>query len=99
MIRPIIHQRSPLTRISHTPSTAARDQAVSTSLRSFAVLNILFKYASARRASRASYPRPCHAPRYERCEKCRLGHGACNGSHVRGGGVSQAPCNGLTLLV
>jgi len=37
-----------LARISHTLSTAARDKAASTSLRSFIVLNILFKYASAR---------------------------------------------------
>src|SRR5258705_72192 len=37
----------PLTRTSHTLSTAARDKAVSTSLRSGTVLNVLFKYASA----------------------------------------------------
>jgi hypothetical protein len=37
-----------LARISHTPSTAAREKAVSTSLRSLTVLDVLFKYASAR---------------------------------------------------
>ena len=30
-----------------------------------AVLDVLFKYASARRPARASYPQPSHAPRYE----------------------------------
>ena len=38
----------PLARISHTLSTAARDKAVSTSLRSLTVLNVPSKYASAR---------------------------------------------------
>jgi FixJ family two-component response regulator len=37
-----------LTCISHTPSAPARDKAVPTSLRSFSVLDVLFKYASAR---------------------------------------------------
>jgi hypothetical protein len=37
-----------LARISHTLSTAARDKAASTSLRLVTVLDILFKYASAR---------------------------------------------------
>ena len=37
-----------LARISHRLSTAARDKAASTSLRSLTVLDILFKYASAR---------------------------------------------------
>ena len=35
-------------RISHTLSAAARDTAMSTSLRSVTVLNVLFQYASAR---------------------------------------------------
>ena len=34
--------------ISHTPSTTARDKAVSTSLRSLTALDVLFKYACAR---------------------------------------------------
>jgi hypothetical protein len=38
----------PLARISHTLSAAARDKAASTSLRSLTVLDVLFKYASAR---------------------------------------------------
>jgi hypothetical protein len=33
---------------STTPSAPARDKAVPTSLRSFSVLDVLFKYASAR---------------------------------------------------
>jgi hypothetical protein len=37
-----------LTRIPHTLSAAARDKAASTLLRSLTVLDILFKYASAR---------------------------------------------------
>jgi hypothetical protein len=37
-----------LARISHTRSAAARDKAASTSLRSLTVLDVLFKYASAR---------------------------------------------------
>jgi hypothetical protein len=37
-----------LTRISHRLSTAGRDKAVSTSLRLVTVLDVLFKYASAR---------------------------------------------------
>ena len=37
-----------LARISHTLSTAARDKAASTSLRLVTVLDVLFKYASAR---------------------------------------------------
>ncbi len=36
-----------LTCISHQPSTAAADKAVSTAFRSVAVLNVLFKYACA----------------------------------------------------
>jgi hypothetical protein len=36
--------------ISHQLSTAAADKAVSTALRSAAVLNVLFKYACARRS-------------------------------------------------
>jgi hypothetical protein len=45
-------QRTPsdeaLARISHTLPTAAGDKAASASLRSLTVLNVLFKYASAR---------------------------------------------------
>jgi hypothetical protein len=37
-----------LTRISHQLSAAARDKAMSTSLRLLTVLDVLFKYASAR---------------------------------------------------
>jgi predicted acyltransferase len=37
-----------LARTSHTLSAAARDKAASTSLRSLTVLDVLFKYASAR---------------------------------------------------
>jgi hypothetical protein len=37
-----------LTRISHQPSATARDKAVSTPLRSIAVLDILSKYADTR---------------------------------------------------
>ena len=37
-----------LARISHTLSTAARDKAASTSFRLITVLDVLFKYASAR---------------------------------------------------
>jgi hypothetical protein len=44
----------PLARISHTESAARRDKSASTSLRLLAVLNVLFKYASARQAARAS---------------------------------------------
>jgi hypothetical protein len=40
--------KSLLARISHTLSAAARDKAASTSLRSLTVLDVLFKYASAR---------------------------------------------------
>jgi hypothetical protein len=38
----------PLARISHQLSAAACDKAVSTSLRLVTVLNVLFKYVSAR---------------------------------------------------
>jgi hypothetical protein len=40
--------RQPLARISHQLSAAARDKAASTSLRLLTVLDVLFKYASAR---------------------------------------------------
>ena len=46
-------------------SAATRDKATSTSLRWLGVLDVLFKYASARRAARASYPRPSPASRDE----------------------------------
>jgi hypothetical protein len=39
---------TPASRISHTLPAAARDKAVSASLRSLTVLDVLFKYASAR---------------------------------------------------
>src|SRR5208283_5867221 len=67
--------------ISHTPSAAARDRPVSTSLRwarrAPPVLNVLFKYASARLPRRASLSSLCERgplARFagERCEKCRL---------------------------
>jgi hypothetical protein len=44
---PAIDAVKALARLSHTESAARRDQAVSTSLRLPAVLNVLFKYASA----------------------------------------------------
>ena len=40
--------------ISHHPTVAARDTSARTSLRLLAVLNVLFKYACARQAARAS---------------------------------------------
>ena len=40
--------------ISHHPTVEARDTTVMTSLRLLAVLNVLFKYACARQAARAS---------------------------------------------
>ena len=43
-----------LTRISHHPTVEARDTTAMTSLRLLAVLNVLFKYACARQAARAS---------------------------------------------
>jgi len=48
---------STLARISHTLSVATHDIPMSTSLRQVAVLDVLFKYASGRLPSRASYPR------------------------------------------
>ena len=44
-----------LTRISHHLTVEARDKPAITALRLLAVLNVLFKYASARRAARALY--------------------------------------------
>ena len=44
-----------LARISHHLTVEARDKLAITSLRLLAVLNVLFKYASARRAARALY--------------------------------------------
>ena len=43
-----------LTCISHHPTVEARDTTAMTSLRLLAVLNVLFKYACARQAARAS---------------------------------------------
>ena len=43
-----------LTCISHHPTAEARDTTARTSLRLLAVLNVLFKYACARQAARAS---------------------------------------------
>ena len=40
--------------ISHHPTVEARDTTARTSLRLLAVLNVLFKYACARQAARAS---------------------------------------------
>ena len=40
--------------ISHYPTAEARDMTARTSLRLLAVLNVLFKYACARQAARAS---------------------------------------------
>jgi hypothetical protein len=47
-IQGVARWRVNLTRISHRLSTAGRDKAVSTSLRLVTVLDVLFKYASAR---------------------------------------------------
>ena len=43
-----------LTCISHHPTVEARHMTAMTSLRLLAVLNVLFKYACARQAARAS---------------------------------------------
>ena len=43
-----------LTCISHHPTVEAHDTTARTSLRLLAVLNVLFKYACARQATRAS---------------------------------------------
>ena len=40
--------------LSHHPTVEARDTSARTSLRLLAVLNVLFKYACARQAARAS---------------------------------------------
>ena len=42
------------TCISHHPTVEAHDTSAMTSLRLLAVLNVLFKYACARQAARAS---------------------------------------------
>ena len=47
--------RNALARFSHHLTVEARDKPAITSLRLLAVLNVLFKYASARRAARALY--------------------------------------------
>ena len=44
-----------LTRFSHHLTVEARNRPAITALRLLAVLNVLFKYASARRAARALY--------------------------------------------
>ena len=44
-----------LARISHRLTGKAHDRPANTSLRLLAVLTVLFKYASARQAARASY--------------------------------------------
>ena len=44
-----------LTRISHHLTVEARNKPAITALRLLAVLNVLFTYASARRAARALY--------------------------------------------
>ena len=48
------HAALQLTCISHHPTVEARDTTARTSLRLLAVLNVLFKYACARQAARAS---------------------------------------------
>ncbi|MYA81027.1 MAG: hypothetical protein F4X39_10960 [Acidobacteriia bacterium] len=53
--------RSRLARISHHPTVEARHMTVMTSLRLLAVLNVLFKYACARQATRAFFLRPACA--------------------------------------
>ena len=45
---------TPLPCISHHPTVEARDTTARASLRLLAVLNVLFKYACARQAARAS---------------------------------------------
>ena len=52
-----------LTCISHHPTVEAQDTTAMTSLRLLTVLNVLFKYACARQAARASSWRPSHALR------------------------------------
>ena len=47
--------RGSLARFSHHLTAEARDKPAITALRLLAVLNVLFKYASARRAARALY--------------------------------------------
>ena len=44
-----------LARVSHRLTGKAHDRPAITSLRLLAVLTVLFKYASARQAARASY--------------------------------------------
>ena len=47
--------RHRLTRFSHPLTIEAHNKPAITALRLLAVLNVLFKYASARRAARALY--------------------------------------------
>ncbi len=47
--------RGRLARISHHLTVEARNKPAITALRLLAVLNVLFKYTSARRAARALY--------------------------------------------
>ena len=51
---PIYSPEKRLTCISHHPTVEARDKTARTSLRLLAVLDVLFKYACARQAARAS---------------------------------------------
>ena len=55
---------SRLARISHHLTVEARNRPAITSLRLLAVLNVLFKYASARQAAHALYRRASHALRF-----------------------------------
>ena len=51
--------------ISHQRLAATRDRRAATVLRSFAVLDRLFKYASGRRTSRALYLHTSHVFRFQ----------------------------------
>ena len=55
LIRNCICEVLSLARFSHHLTAEARDRPAITSLRLLAVLNVLFKYTSARRAARALY--------------------------------------------
>jgi hypothetical protein len=59
----VVHREPTLARMFHKESAARRDKPASTALRSLAVLTVLFKYASARQASCALYPRASDASR------------------------------------
>ena len=81
-----------LTCISHHPTAEAHDTTVRTSLRLLTVLNVLFKYACARPAARASSDGPLTHFASPRGEKCRLA--ARVKSHA--GGVTRPGTIGLT---